>query len=85
MIAVRSESEGSPCPTSQAQVAALKSTSFAYYLLADPTGQFPATVHDDGAVNYLTGSAGTDWFFANIDSSVAKDIITDLGNDEENG
>jgi VCBS repeat-containing protein len=71
--------------TYDARVAALRSTSFAYYLLTDPSGQYAATVHDDGAVDYLTGSAGTDWFFANIDSTVAKDIITDLGNDEDNG
>ena len=35
------------------------------------------TVFDDGAVDKLTGDAGTDWFFANVDG-VAKDKITDL-------
>ena len=40
-------------------------------------------MHDDAAVNYLTGSAGTDWFFANADAGVTKDVITDLGNKED--
>jgi len=35
------------------------------------------TVHDDGAEDQLTGSAGRDWFFANRNCG-AKDIITDL-------
>lgn len=34
-----------------------------------------STVHDDAAVDKLTGSAGTDWFFANLDAGV-KDTIT---------
>jgi hypothetical protein len=42
----------------------------------------PVTVFDDGAADVLTGSAGIDWFFANLDGdgdpSVTKDKITDL-------
>jgi hypothetical protein len=37
-----------------------------------------ASVSDDGAQDVLTGSAGLDWFFANLGSGV-KDEITDLG------
>ena len=37
-----------------------------------------ATVFDDGAADVLTGSAGQDWFFANLDTGV-RDRITDLG------
>jgi Ca2+-binding RTX toxin-like protein len=40
----------------------------------------PSTVHDDGVRDYLTGSSGFDWFFANIcldDDSPVKDKITD--------
>jgi Ca2+-binding RTX toxin-like protein len=35
------------------------------------------TVHDDGAVDTLTGSSGTDWFLFNNDVGV-HDVITDL-------
>jgi Ca2+-binding RTX toxin-like protein len=35
-----------------------------------------ATVFDDGAVDWLTGSAGRDWFFANLDCGVL-DVLTD--------
>src|SRR5262249_4786583 len=34
------------------------------------------TVHDGGSVDRLTGSAGRDWFFANLDAGV-RDIVTD--------
>jgi Ca2+-binding RTX toxin-like protein len=42
-----------------------------------------ATVHDDNAKDTLTGSAGNDWFFANLfldngDDATKKDKITDL-------
>lgn len=40
-----------------------------------------ATVHDDGAVDLLTGSSGIDWFLLNLDgdgSSGIKDKVTDL-------
>jgi Ca2+-binding RTX toxin-like protein len=33
------------------------------------------TVHDDGSVDRLTGSAGRDWFFANVDAGV-RDLVT---------
>lgn len=39
-----------------------------------------STVHDDGVRDYLTGSSGFDWFFANIcldDDSPVKDKIVD--------
>jgi hypothetical protein len=39
------------------------------------------TVHDDGCVDRLTGSAGCDWFFANRDNGV-KDKVTDDQCDE---
>jgi hypothetical protein len=47
-----------------------------YRLIADDT------VHDDNAVDQLTGSAGSDWFFANVTGGGAKDTITDLGKKE---
>jgi hypothetical protein len=42
-----------------------------------------ATVHDDNAADLLTGSAGQDWFFANLsthgnDDATKKDKIADL-------
>lgn len=40
-----------------------------------------ATVFDDGAADILTGSSGTDWFFANLDGGV-RDRITDLSAQE---
>ncbi len=40
-----------------------------------------SSVFDDGAADKLTGSAGTDWFFANLDLGVL-DTITDKKNDE---
>jgi hypothetical protein len=36
-----------------------------------------ATVFDDSAVDVLIGSAGEDWFFANLDGDFS-DEITDL-------
>jgi hypothetical protein len=39
------------------------------------------TVHDDGACDRLTGSAGRDWFFANLDCGV-RDVVTDDHNNE---
>jgi Ca2+-binding RTX toxin-like protein len=49
-----------------------------YFLTADGSD---ATVVDDDARDILTGSAGEDWFFANLEGGVL-DKITDL-NDEE--
>src|SRR5262245_12247815 len=40
------------------------------------------TVFDDGAVDVLTGNAGSDWFFAHRSGGVALDLITDLGGPE---
>jgi Ca2+-binding RTX toxin-like protein len=54
------------------RVATLQASSFAHRLVAD------VTVHDDAVVDRLTGSAGTDWFFANVDAGV-RDQMTDLG------
>lgn len=45
------------------------------FLLAD------VTVFDDGVKDVLTGSAGKDWFWANLDTGV-KDKITDLSANE---
>jgi hypothetical protein len=39
-------------------------------------------VLDDGAVDQLTGSAGQDWFFANVDGAGTHDQITDPGGNE---
>jgi hypothetical protein len=47
-----------------------------YYLKVGPTAA-ESTVFDDGAHDVLTGSAGTDWFFADLDGN-NKDKITDL-------
>jgi Ca2+-binding RTX toxin-like protein len=50
-------------------------------LNVDPS-QGAVTVFDDNAADVLTGSAGVDWFFANLDAdgdpNIAKDKITDL-------
>jgi hypothetical protein len=43
--------------------------------------QADVSVFDDGAADVMTGSAGQDWFFANLDSGV-KDKITDLSASE---
>ncbi|HMC66421.1 MAG TPA: PKD domain-containing protein, partial [Gemmataceae bacterium] len=40
------------------------------------------TVLDDGAADVLTGKAGLDWFFANIQGAGTLDNITDLGKQE---
>ena len=41
------------------------------------------TVHDDGAADVLTGSAGQDWFLFNQDGDGGvKDKVTDLGAQE---
>jgi Ca2+-binding RTX toxin-like protein len=52
------------------------------YLTGDDTtdgdgGLIARTVFDDGVVDILTGNAGLDWFFANVDTGV-KDKVTDL-------
>jgi PKD domain-containing protein/hemolysin type calcium-binding protein len=56
-------------------------SSGAVTLNVDP-GLGAVTVFDDNAADVLTGSAGIDWFFANLDgdgdSSASKDKITDL-------
>ncbi|HYH64861.1 MAG TPA: hypothetical protein VD866_09230, partial [Urbifossiella sp.] len=54
------------------RVAALQASSSTHRLIAD------VTVHDDAAEDRLTGSAGTDWFFVNVDARV-RDQVTDLG------
>jgi VCBS repeat-containing protein len=40
------------------------------------------TVFDDNDIDRLTGSAATDWFFANLTGTGAYDIITDLKSNE---
>lgn len=40
------------------------------------------TVHDDGAVDKLTGSSAIDWFFANLAGNGSLDLITDKANGE---
>ena len=57
----------------QARMSALQSPSASFHLAA---GQ---TVHDDAAVDQLTGSAGTDWFFANIDVGVLDHVTDQTG------
>jgi hypothetical protein len=49
-----------------------------YFLTASGSGR---TVFDDGDADVLTGSAGRDWFFANLAGGVL-DTITDLQPDE---
>jgi len=49
-----------------------------YFLTADGPS---VTAFDDAAEDILTGSAGADWFFANLDAGV-KDKITDLSAQE---
>jgi hypothetical protein len=58
------------------RTAALRAT-----LRVDPTSAGSATVFDDGSYDVLTGSAGQDWFFAQLDggNGRVKDKITDLG------
>jgi len=51
------------------------------------TGGPNATVLDDGAKDVMSGSAGQDWFFANLaldpdDDATTKDKITDLSAEE---
>jgi hypothetical protein len=41
-----------------------------------------ATVHDDTDQDKLTGSAGIDWFFANLSGGTLLDSITDRSNGE---
>src|SRR5439155_11520224 len=61
------------------RVAAVQNPLATYHLITDGPSQ---TVFSDNAVDQLTGSAGTDLFFANLfaDSGddAVKDIITDL-------
>jgi Ca2+-binding RTX toxin-like protein len=45
-----------------------------FFLKAEGTG---ATVFEDGALDVLTGGAGADWFFADLDG-LFKDAISDL-------
>lgn len=66
----------------QQRMNALQSSSFAYRLLADPVGSVQATVHADNDVDSLTGSAGSDWFFANATGTGARDCVTDLAGNE---
>jgi Concanavalin A-like lectin/glucanases superfamily/FG-GAP-like repeat/PKD domain/Cadherin domain/RTX calcium-binding nonapeptide repeat (4 copies)/FG-GAP repeat len=49
-----------------------------YFLVASGPN---ATVYDDGAVDVLSGAAGSDWFFAHLSGGVT-DIINDLGGGE---
>ena len=68
------------CGTYAARVATLQSAAYAYRLVAD------VTVMDDNAADQLTGSAGSDWFFANTDgngtTTGVRDCITDLNGQE---
>ncbi len=47
------------------------------FLLSGPTAA-QATVFDDGSADVLTGSAGQDWFWANVEGAGLRDKITDL-------
>ena len=66
--------------TYQHRIRALQSASFAYRLVAD------STVRDDNARDSLTGSSGSDWFFANVGNSSGQtgvlDCITDAAGQE---
>jgi Ca2+-binding RTX toxin-like protein len=69
--------------TSDQTYAARRSSLQRDFLRADPTPDGrPATVFDDDAEDVLTGSAGQDWFLAQLDgdgkSHRAKDKVTDL-------
>jgi len=61
------------------RVAAVQNTSATYHLTTNGPSQ---TIFSDYAVDQLTGSAGSDMFFANtfadLDDDAFKDIITDL-------
>jgi probable HAF family extracellular repeat protein len=57
-------------------------TSFANRLNGNYFLQADVTVFDDGAQDQLTGSAGQDWFFANLTGAGVLDKITDVGKDE---
>ncbi len=61
----------------QARTAALQASTFEHRLFADQT------VFDDAAADDLTGSAGADWFFANLDDVGVRDRITDRGKNED--
>ena len=49
-----------------------------FFLMTDGPS---ATAFDDAPEDILTGNAGADWFFANLDAGV-KDKTTDLSADE---
>lgn len=44
--------------------------------------RYGTTVWEDDAKDVLTGSAGQDWFFANLGSDGVRDKVTDLHADE---
>ena len=64
------------------RIAAVQSSSATYHLITDGALQ---TVFSDYAVDQLTGSSGSDLFFANTFADVGddgvKDIITDAKNE----
>jgi PKD repeat protein len=47
-------------------------------LLGTATGTSPATVHDDNAIDSLTGGSGSDWFLFNEDANGYQDIALDM-------
>src|SRR5205814_7818895 len=51
------------------------------FLRAGPTAA-QATVYDDASVDVLTGAAGHDWFWANVEGCGVHDRITDLAGSE---
>lgn len=50
-----------------------------FYLRIEGEG---VTVFDDGGRDVLTGSAGQDWFFANLGGTGVQDKVTDPSDDE---
>ncbi len=54
------------------------------FLRSNLTGSSNNTVFDDQSIDYLTGGAGVDWFFANIDleGATVADVLLDRLNTE---
>jgi hypothetical protein len=54
----------------------------AFILSTEEAWDRSVTVFDDGAKDVMTGSAGTDWFFANLGGGGIEDKLTDLSDEE---
>ncbi len=61
------------------RVAAVRNSANAYYLSHVDNGLLkPRTVYSDNSVDQITGSSGTDLFFAEFGDDALQDILTDL-------